>query len=84
MGVSCRGYLCSLIKQDVDAVAQELEEGDESAVVHIPSGAKFQILLPSEVHVTQHQCQAPRPRLQPIGLGKGGQSDQETATGLPT
>lgn len=55
----------------MDFVAQELEEGDQSTVVHIPSGAKFQVFLSSEVHIAQHQCQATRPRLQPIGLGVG-------------
>lgn len=63
----------------MDGVAQELEEGDESTVIHIPSRAEFQIFFPREKHITQHQCQAPRLRLQPIGLGKKGQSDHDKA-----
>lgn len=46
-------------------------------MVHIPSRAKFQVFLSSEVHITQHQCQATRLRLQPIGLEGGGQLDHE-------
>lgn len=52
----CLGYLCSLVEQNMDFVAQELEEGDKSAVVHIPSRAKFQVFLSGEVHIAQHQC----------------------------
>lgn len=47
----CLGYLCSLVEQNMDFVAQELEEGDKSAVVHIPSRAKFQVFLSGEVHI---------------------------------
>lgn len=61
----------------MDTVAQELEEGDEVAVVHIPSGAEVQVLLSREAHVAQDQSQATRPRLQPIGLGRGRQLDPE-------
>ena len=64
-------YLCGLVKKNVNFVAQELEEGDESAVVHIPSRAELQVFLSSEVYVAQHQCQATGPRLQPVGLGRG-------------
>ena len=51
-------YLSGLVKKNVNFVAQELEEGDESAVVHIPSRAELQVFLSSEVYVAQHQCQA--------------------------
>lgn len=61
----------------MDFVAQEREEADKSAVVHIPSGAKFQVFLSSEAHIAQHQCESAGPRLQPIGLGRGSQSEHE-------
>lgn len=70
-------YLCGLVKKNVNFVAQELEESDESAVVHIPSRAEFQVFLSSEVNVAKHQCQAAGPRLQPVGLGRGTRRDRQ-------
>lgn len=59
--------------QDMDIIAQKLEEGDQGTIVHLPSRAQLQVFLAGEVHIAQHQCQASRPGLQPIGLQKEGQ-----------